>query len=104
MKVKKVIHICFSMIVFIVIVGFVLLYKHNNKSAKNIFNENINSIVEIKASTNIENLGKYEINGLENLFNNVYGNQTVRSYLSTLSFDEQYSFGIQILKLLGVTL
>jgi hypothetical protein len=55
-------------------------------------------------STNIENLGKYEINGLENLFNNVYGHQTVRSYLSTLSFDEQYSFRIQILKLLGVNL
>ena len=69
MKVKKVIHICFSMIVFIVIVGFVLLYKHNNKSAKNIFYENINSIVEIKASTN--NVGEsygtgviYDSNGL----------------------------------------
>jgi S1-C subfamily serine protease len=52
LKIKKVIHICFTMIVVIVIVVFVLLYKHNNKSAKNIFNENINSIVEIKASTN----------------------------------------------------
>lgn len=52
MKVKKVLYICFIMIGVAIIVILIHFYKYNNKSAKEIFNENINSIVEIKASTN----------------------------------------------------
>lgn len=53
-------------------------------------------------STYVENLSKYNVNGLSELFSNVEKGQTVRSYLSTLSFDKQFNFGIEILKLLGV--
>lgn len=55
-------------------------------------------------STNIENLSKYKITGLDQLFMNVPNGQTVRTYLSTLSFEQQYEIGIKILKLLGVNI
>lgn len=55
-------------------------------------------------SSNIKNLSKYEISGLEKMFFGVNENQTVRSYLSTLTYAKQYDIGIEILKLLGVTL
>lgn len=53
-------------------------------------------------SSYIENLSKYNIDGLKQLFSNTQEGQTVRSYLSTLSFEEQYGIGIKILRLLGV--
>lgn len=53
-------------------------------------------------STNVGNLNNYEIKGLKELFINAQEGQTVRNYLSTLPFEEQYEFGIKILRLLGV--
>ncbi|MDD4001148.1 MAG: hypothetical protein PHX62_09725, partial [Bacilli bacterium] len=53
-------------------------------------------------SSYIENLSKYNIDGLKQLFSNTQEGQTVRSYLLTLSFEEQYGIGIKILRLLGV--
>lgn len=55
-------------------------------------------------STNIENLSRYKMVELEQLFVNAQEGQTVRNYLSTLTFEEQYEFGLKILRLLGVNI
>lgn len=55
-------------------------------------------------SSNVENLLKYNIDGLIRLFANVEKGITVRSYLSTLPFEQQFSIGIEILKLIGVSI
>lgn len=55
-------------------------------------------------STNIENLSRYKMVELEQLFVNAPQGQTVRNYLSTLTFEEQYEFGLKILRLLGVNI